>query len=65
MHLSGGFDVNKMLGTVIEQRLAFLFTLDMALAHVPILHLCKAHRTTKKGKALGRPLGDLGFVGHL
>lgn len=54
--------VNKMLGAVIEQKLAFLLPLDMALAHVPNLHLCKAHWTTKKGKASGRPLGDLSFV---
>ena len=54
--------VNKMLGAVIEQRLAFLLPLDMAQAYVPNLHLCKAHWTTKKGKASGRPLGDLSNV---
>ena len=51
-----------MLGAVIEQRLAFLLPLEMAQAYVPNLHLCKAHWTTKKGKASGRPLGDLSFV---
>ena len=54
--------VNKMLGAVIEQRLAFILPLDMAQAYVPNLHLCKAHWTTKKGKASGRPLGDLSNV---
>ena len=54
--------VNKMLGAVIEQKLAFLLPLDIAQAYVPNLHLCKAHWTTKKGKASGRPLGDLSFV---
>ena len=54
--------VNKMLGAVIEQRLAFILPLELAQAHVPDLHLCKAHWTTKKGKASGRPLGDLSNV---
>ena len=54
--------VNKMLGAVVEQRLAFLIPLEMAQAYVPNLHLCKAHWTTKKGKASGRPLGDLSNV---
>ena len=35
--------VNKMLGAVIEQRLAFILPLELAQAHVPNLHLCKAH----------------------
>ena len=54
--------VNKMLGAVVEQRLAFLLPLELAQQHVRDLHLCKAHWTTKKGKASGRPLGDLTFV---
>ena len=54
--------VNKMLGAVVEQRLAFLLPLDMALTYVPNLHLSKAHWTMKKGKASGRPLGDLSNV---
>ena len=54
--------VNKMLGAIIEQRLAFILPLDLAQAYVPNLHLCKAHWTTKKGKASGRPLGDLSNV---
>jgi hypothetical protein len=44
------------------QILAFLLSLDMAQRYVPELHLCKAHWTTKKGKASGRPLGDLSYV---
>ena len=54
--------VNKMLGAVVEQRLAFLLPLDMAQRYVPGLHLCKAHWTVKKGKPSGRPLGDLSGV---
>jgi hypothetical protein len=54
--------VNKMLGGIVEQRLAFLLPLDMALECVPNLHLCKAHWTTKKGKPSGRPLGDMSNV---
>ena len=50
---------------MIEQRLAFILPLELAQAHIPNLHLCKAHWTTKKGKATfasGRPLGDLSNV---
>lgn len=54
--------VNKMLGAIVEQKLAFLLPLEMAQQHVPNLHLCKAHWTVKKGKACGRPLGDLSNV---
>ena len=35
--------VNKLLGAVIEQRLAFILPLELAQAHVPNFHLCKAH----------------------
>ena len=54
--------VNRMLGDVVEQKLAFLLPLELAQRHVPRLHLCKAHWTRKKGKASGRPLGDLSYV---
>ena len=54
--------VNKMLGGIVDQKLAFLLPLEMAQRHVPNLHLCKAHWTTKKGKPSGRPLGDLSNV---
>lgn len=54
--------VNKMLGEVIKQKLAFTLPLDVALRHVPDLHFCKAHWTTKKGKPSGRPLGDMSNV---
>jgi hypothetical protein len=54
--------VNKMLGGIREQKLAFLLPLEMAQQHVPNLHLCKAHWTHKKGKKCGRPLGDLSNV---
>jgi hypothetical protein len=54
--------VDKMLATLIEEKLAFLLPLEMAQRHVKRLHLCKAHWTTKKGKPSGRPLGDLSRV---
>ena len=54
--------VNKMLGDVVEQRLAFLLPYEEARRYVPNLHLCKAHWTRKKGKPSGRPLGDLTYV---
>jgi hypothetical protein len=54
--------VNKMLGAVIDQRLAFLLPLETAQRHIPNLHLCKAHWTVKKGKPSGRPIGDLSNV---
>jgi hypothetical protein len=54
--------VNKMLGGIREQKLAFLSPLDMAQEHIPNLNLCKAHWTHKKGKKCGLPLGDLSNV---
>ena len=54
--------VNKMLWDVISQRLAFLLPYELAKECVPNLHLAKAHWTRKRGKASGRPLGDLSFV---
>lgn len=54
--------VNRMLGDVIKQKLAFLLPLETAMRHVPDLHLCKAHWCTKKGKPSGRPLGDMSNV---
>ena len=54
--------VHKMLGEIVHQKLAFLLPLAVAQRYVPRLHLCKAHWTRKKGKASGRPLGDLSFV---
>ena len=54
--------VNKMLGDVVQQRLAFLLPYEDAKRYVPNLHLCKAHWTRKKGKPSGRPLGDLTYV---
>ena len=54
--------VNKMLVDLVDQKLAFLIDYDTARKYIPDLHLCKAHWTRKKGKASGRPLGDLTFV---
>jgi hypothetical protein len=54
--------VNKMYGATLADRLAFLLPLDLALQHVPNLHLSKAHWCPKKGKASGRPLSDLSNV---
>ena len=61
-YLSVSCAVNKMLGDIIEQQLAFVMPFEVAKELVPNLHLCKAHWTRKKGKASGRPLGDLTFV---
>jgi hypothetical protein len=54
--------VNKMYGSVLKDRLAFLLPLEVALSHVPNLHLSKAHWCRKKGIASGRPLSDLSNV---
>ena len=54
--------MNEVYGAVIANRLAFLLPLDLALRHVPNLHLSKAHWCPKKGKPSGRPLGDLSNV---
>ncbi len=54
--------VNKMLGDIVQQKLAFLLPYEDAKRYVPRLHLGKAHWTKKKGKASGRPLGDLTYV---
>ena len=54
--------VNKMFGAVVADRLAFLLPFSVAKEHVPNLHLSKAHWCPKKGKASGRPLGDLSNV---
>ena len=54
--------VNKMLGELLRQRLAFLLPVQMARECVMNLHLAKCHWTPKKGKPSGRPLGDLTFV---
>jgi hypothetical protein len=54
--------VNRMLGDIRGQELAFLLPLQLARENVPNLHFAKAHWTRKKGKPSGRPLGDLSFV---
>ena len=54
--------VNKMLGGVVEQKLAFLLPKDVAIRYIPNLHLGAAHWTPKKGKPSGRPIGDLTYV---
>ena len=54
--------VNKMLGSIVEQRLAFLLPKDLAVQCIPNLHLGAAHWTPKKGKPSGRPIGDLTYV---
>ena len=41
--------VNKMLCGIIEDGLAFVLPLEIALKHIPRLHFCKAHWTPKKG----------------
>ena len=54
--------VNKMLGEIRSQNLAFLIPLQLARENVSNPHFAKAHWTKKKGKPSGRPLGDLSFV---
>ena len=54
--------VNKMLGGIVEQKLAFLLPKAMALRYIPNLHLGAAHWAPKKGKPSGRPIGDLTYV---
>lgn len=54
--------VNRMLADTVQRRLAFLLPKDVALRYVPGLHLGTAHWAPKKGKASGRPIGDLSFV---
>ena len=54
--------VNRMLGGIVEQKLAFLLPKAMALRYIPNLHLGAAHWTPKKGKPSGRPIGDLTYV---
>lgn len=54
--------VNKLLGSIVDDKLAFLLPLNIAQERIPNLHLCKAHWTVKKGKPSGRPLGDLSNV---
>lgn len=46
--------VNKMLGAVWDQNLAFVLPLEMAQECVPNLHLCKDHQ---ERKAVGPPFG--------
>ena len=54
--------VNKMLGSIVDQDLAFLLPKTLALDHIKNLHFCSAHWAPKKGKASGRPIGDLTYV---
>jgi hypothetical protein len=54
--------VNRMLGDLVKQKLAFNLPLVTAQRHVLDLHSCKAHWTRKEGNASGRPLGDLTFM---
>ena len=54
--------VDRMLADTVQRRLAFLLPKQMALEAVPNLHLATAHWAPKKGKASGRPIGDLSHV---
>ena len=54
--------VNKMLGDVVKQRLAFVLPKALAVSLIDNLHLGAAHWTVKKGKPSGRPIGDLTYV---
>ena len=49
--------VNKMLGGIVEQRLAFLLPKDIAIRCIPNLHLGAAHWTSpRRGSLAGDPL---------
>ena len=61
-YLKVSLAVNRMLGRIVEQKLAFLLPKAMALRYIPNLHLGAAHWTPKKGKPSGRPIGDLTYV---
>ena len=54
--------VNMLLGSIVEQRLAFLLPKAMVLRYIPYLHLGTVHWTPKKGNPSGRPIGDLTYV---
>ena len=54
--------VNRLLGDVVQQRLAFILPKPMAVAYIDNLHLASAHWTPKKGKPSGRPIGDMTYV---
>ena len=54
--------VNRMLGEVVQQRLAFVLPKKLAIEMIPNLHLSAAHWTIKKGKPCGRPIGDMTYV---
>ena len=54
--------VNRLLGDVVQQRLAFILPKPMAVAYIDNLHLAAAHWTPKKGKPSGRPIGDMTYV---
>ena len=54
--------VNRMLGEVVQQKLAFLLPKPMAVQFITNLHLAAAHWTVKKGKPSGRPIGDMTYV---
>ena len=54
--------MKKMLGGIVEQRLAFLLPKAMAVRYISNLHVGAAHWTPKKGKPSGRPIGDLTYV---
>ena len=53
--------VNKMLGGIVEQRLAFLLPKDLAAQCISNQHLGAAHWKPKKGKPSGRPIRDLTY----
>ena len=54
--------VNRMLGSIVDQKLAFLLPKPLALQYIRNIHFCSAHWAPKKGKPSGRPIGDLTYV---
>ena len=54
--------VNRLIGNLIENGLAFVIPKDIAMKHITDLHIAKAHWAPKTGKASGRAISDLTFV---
>ena len=54
--------VNRLLGDMVQQRLAFILPKPMAVAYIDNLHLASAYWTPKKSKPSGRPIGDMTYV---
>ena len=54
--------LNKMLGDIVKQQVAFILPNALQVSLIDNLHLGAAHWTVKKGKPSGRPIGDLTYI---